>query len=63
MEFTKNNLFLFVMFVLVLSIEAHIGEFDEVWRKRAEKAKKAARHAYHPNPKIVADHLNNQVDK
>lgn len=51
------------MFVLVLSIEAHIGEFDEVWRKRAQQAKKAARHAYHPNPKIVADHLNNQVDK
>ncbi|KAK4362447.1 hypothetical protein RND71_017688 [Anisodus tanguticus] len=64
MGFTKHNLFLlFVLFVLVVSIEAHIREFDEVWRKREQQAKKAARHAYHPNPKIVANHLNNRVDK
>ncbi|MCD7455431.1 putative pectate lyase P59 [Datura stramonium] len=64
MGFTKRNLFLFfVLVVLVVSIEAHIKNFDEVWKKRAQQAKKAARHAYHPNPKIVADHLNHQVDK
>ncbi|XP_060204685.1 probable pectate lyase P59 isoform X2 [Lycium barbarum] len=64
MRFTKHNLFLFfLVVVLVVSIEAHIGEYDEIWRKRAQQAKKAARHAYHPNPKIVANHLNNQVDK
>lgn len=61
---TKRNLLLFfVLIVVAVSIEGHIKEFDEVWEKRAQQAKKAALHAYHPNPKSVADHLNYQVDK
>ncbi|KAM3381062.1 putative pectate lyase P59 [Capsicum galapagoense] len=64
MGFTKHNMFLFfVLVVLVVSIEAHIREFDEVWRQRAQQAKVAARQAYNPNPKIVTNHLNSQVHR
>ncbi|KAG5536696.1 hypothetical protein RHGRI_024201 [Rhododendron griersonianum] len=64
MEAVKlRGLFLVLVFVTVSTIEAHIVDFDEVWKQRAEEAKKAARRAYHPNPLKVTDHFNKHVHK
>lgn len=47
---------LFVLFftfaAIIPTLTAHIGDFDEVWQKRAEEAKKAALEA---NSRIPAD--------
>ncbi|KAF8010848.1 hypothetical protein BT93_J1482 [Corymbia citriodora subsp. variegata] len=48
---------------LVPSLEAHIGEFDDYWQKRAEKAQKAALEAYSPDPENVTSHFNLRVHK
>lgn len=47
--------------VLVQSLEAHIGEFDEYWQKRAEEARKDALEAYNPDPENVTAHFNSRV--
>ncbi|KAH0662944.1 hypothetical protein KY290_028892 [Solanum tuberosum] len=43
------------------SIEANIGEFDEVWRTRATQANKNAKESYNPHPEKVAANLNKHV--
>lgn len=48
---------------LVPSFEAHIGEFDEYWKKRAEEAQKDALEAYHPDPQNVTAHFNSRVHR
>ncbi|XP_034706232.1 pectate lyase-like [Vitis riparia] len=53
----------FAFAVLAPSIRAHIGEFDEVWQKRAEEAQKAALEAYQPNPEEVTNQFNKNVRK
>ncbi|XP_073147341.1 probable pectate lyase P59 isoform X2 [Henckelia pumila] len=40
---------------------ATANDADEVWQERAAAAKKAARHAYQPDPKLVTDSLNKHV--
>lgn len=59
----KNRLIFFVLVTLVLSIEANISEFDEVWQTRATQAKKTAQDSYNPHPETVADNLNKHVHK
>lgn len=49
--------------VLVPSLEAHIGEFDEYWQKRAEEAQKEALEAYFPDPVNVTAHFNSRVHR
>ncbi|XP_030447198.1 pectate lyase-like [Syzygium oleosum] len=49
--------------VLVPSLEAHIGEFDEYWQKRAEEAQKDALEAYNPDPENVTAHFNSRVHR
>ncbi|XP_059645211.1 pectate lyase-like [Cornus florida] len=61
--FKLNLLFLVSFVVMVSTIEANIGHFDEVWQKRAQEAKKTAREAYHPNPEDVMNHFNGNVHK
>ncbi|KAF8399421.1 hypothetical protein HHK36_015286 [Tetracentron sinense] len=67
MEAVKPGLFIFFFFfssaVIIPTLRAHIGDFDEVWQKRAEEAKKAALEAYDPNPDEVTNHFNTHVDK
>lgn len=53
--------FVFVFVVLVPVLGANIAEVDEVWRRRAEEAKKNAFEAYHPNPEQVIVELNEHV--
>ncbi|XP_030531087.2 pectate lyase-like [Rhodamnia argentea] len=48
---------------LVPCLEAHIGEFDEYWKKRADEAQKHALDAYHPNPENVTAHFNSRVHR
>lgn len=61
-KFSSLLLLSFLAFaVLAPAIRAHIGEFDEVWQKRAEQAQKAALDAYHPNPEEVANQFNKNV--
>lgn len=60
----KNRLSFFVILgTLVFSIEANIGEFDEVWRTRATQANKNAKEYYDPHPEKVADNLNKHVHR
>ncbi|XP_021904803.1 pectate lyase-like [Carica papaya] len=55
-------LFLFtIIFGVIPSLKGHIGEYDDVWQKRAEEAKKASMDAYHPNPEEITFKLNEQV--
>jgi pectate lyase len=56
-------LFVVTFFVIVPTLRAHIADFDEVWQKRAEEAKKAAMDAYNPNPEKVAENFNKRVHK
>ncbi|KAK3035675.1 hypothetical protein RJ639_032547 [Escallonia herrerae] len=52
----------FAAAVMVSStVEVPTADSDEVWLKRAEDAKKAARVAYNPNPQEVLDHFNTHV--
>lgn len=57
----------FILFVVVGWIlpvlNANIGEWDEVWRRRAEDAWNRTLQAYHPNPQNVVDHLNVHVNR
>lgn len=64
MEATKLALLVVCAFVAILpTLGAHIADFDEDWKKRAEEARKATLEAYHPNPYNVTDHLNHEVHK
>ncbi|KAH0664330.1 hypothetical protein KY284_029261 [Solanum tuberosum] len=49
--------------LMVFSIEANIGEFDEVWRTRATQANKNAKESYNPHPEKVAANLNKHVHR
>ncbi|KAK6787684.1 hypothetical protein RDI58_016209 [Solanum bulbocastanum] len=60
----RNRLSFFVILcTLVFSIEANIGEFDEVWRTRATQANKNAKESYNPHPEKVAANLNKHVHR
>lgn len=64
MEAVKPRLLLlFAFVVLIPTLKANIAEYDEVWQKRAEDAKEAAREAYQPNPEEVTHDFNKQVHK
>lgn len=39
-------------------LNAHIGEWDEVWQKRAEEARNRTIETYEPIPEHVVAHLN-----
>ncbi|GLT36134.1 hypothetical protein SLA2020_105360 [Shorea laevis] len=56
-------IFFFNIATLIPSLRADIGEFDEVWQKRAEEAWKNALQAYNPHPEEVTSSLNNHVNK
>ncbi|KAF6159948.1 hypothetical protein GIB67_033032 [Kingdonia uniflora] len=56
-----NLLFFLVFFSFGLVIQAHIGDFDDVWKQRAEEASKVAQEAFHPDPEEVTEHLNHHV--
>ncbi|KAG8388669.1 hypothetical protein BUALT_Bualt02G0149400 [Buddleja alternifolia] len=58
----RYSLVFLIFFVVVFTTEANNAELDnEVWQKRAKEAKKAARHAYQPNPWAVSNNLNKHV--
>lgn len=42
-------------------VNGNIGDFDEVWKQRAEEAKKSAQNAYKPDPHNVTQELNYHV--
>ncbi|XP_038894610.1 pectate lyase-like isoform X2 [Benincasa hispida] len=51
-------------FVMIFpTLKANIADFDEVWQKRAEEAKKASFEAYQPHPEEVTSNFNKQVHK
>lgn len=51
-------------FVMIFpTLNANIANFDEVWQKRAEEAKKAAYEAYQPHPEEVTNNFNQQVHR
>uniref|UniRef100_A0A2N9FAB7 Pectate lyase n=1 Tax=Fagus sylvatica TaxID=28930 RepID=A0A2N9FAB7_FAGSY len=61
---TKLGLIFCVSFaVLIPSLWANIAEFDDYWQQRADKAKKAALEAYHPNPEEVTEQINTHVNE
>ncbi|XP_027099313.1 pectate lyase [Coffea arabica] len=46
-----------------IEADAHIGEFDDFLRKRAEDALQASLRAYNPDPEAVTDNFTRQVGK
>ena len=60
----KTCILLLILTLVVITpiTTANIGEFDEVWQKRAEEAQKEALKAYEPNPEIVTQEFNNEVN-
>lgn len=64
MEAIKLGLLIFCTLLAIFpTLNAHIADFDEVWQRREEEAKKAAVKAYQQNPEEVTDHFNDQVHK
>jgi len=60
-----ENKALVVAFFLACGLalaQAHIAEFDEYWKSRAEQAQKNAFEAYTANPEEVTNQLNNDVE-
>ncbi|KAJ8649921.1 hypothetical protein MRB53_002944 [Persea americana] len=53
--------FCFFFLILVQTLQAHIVEWDEVWKQRAKDAHESALAAYDPNPDLVTKHLNSEV--
>ncbi|KAL0431695.1 UNVERIFIED_CONTAM: putative pectate lyase P59 [Sesamum radiatum] len=66
MEGTKIN-WLPILFFVVASIlpvlRANIGEYDEVWRRRAAEAYNRTLQAYEPDPLKVVMHFNKNVHR
>lgn len=56
-----------VLFVTLAALNptilGHIGEFDEVWQKRAAQAWEHALRTYEPDPTNVTDALNHKVHR
>lgn len=64
MELTRLNLvFLISLASLIPRLSANIAEYDEVWRRRAEEARKATVESYHPDPLSVLNDLNMHFQK
>lgn len=64
MEASMHRMILVVLnVVLFATAEANIGEYDEVWEKRAKDANKTFHEAYNPNPEDVIHHINHHVHK
>ncbi|CAH9103561.1 unnamed protein product [Cuscuta europaea] len=56
-------LFVALTSIIVPSILGHIGEFDEVWRRRAAEAWENALKTYEPDPYNVTAAFNSHVQK
>ncbi|GAB2289586.1 hypothetical protein Dimus_023895 [Dionaea muscipula] len=56
-------LVIFVSSILPSHTRAHIADFDEHWKQRAEEAMKHVEEAYHHNPYDVTDHFDHNVTK
>lgn len=60
-NFIYLSLLLFSTFFV--AINGHIGEFDEVWRRRAQEADEWAQKAYKPDPMNVTFAFAKQTKK
>nr|GMC92396.1 probable pectate lyase P59 [Ipomoea batatas] len=54
-------LFVVTLAAIIPATVGHIGEFDEVWRRRAAEAWEHAQQAYEPNPHNISSALNLEV--
>ena len=63
MKDAKPKLLVLSLFLAAIfpTLRAKIADFDEVWQKRAEDAKKASLEAYNPHPERVTQNFNKQV--
>ena len=61
------NIKLYVLFFFLtcatILVDAHIAEFDDYWKVRAEQAQKDALQAFTPNPEEVTEQLNTNVEQ
>merc|ERR1712183_670370 len=65
-EVNKNvvPLLFFLSFAVIIpTLHAHIAEFDDYWKLRAEQARKDALEAYHPQPEEITNNFNSHVNK
>ncbi|GMY26063.1 putative pectate lyase p59 [Fagus crenata] len=65
-EVNKNVVLLlfFVSFAVIIpTLHAHIAEFDDYWKLRAEQARKDALEAYNPQPEEITSNFNYHVNK
>lgn len=57
---SKFIVFYFLAFS-VFYVNAHIAEFDEYWKHKADQAQKNSLDAYDPHPELVTEQLNDDV--
>ncbi|KAJ1438963.1 Pectin lyase fold/virulence factor [Sesbania bispinosa] len=65
MEANKLRLLFFCVLFLAIfpTLRANMAQFDQIWLKRSQEAKKAAQQAFKTNPEEVADDFNKHVNK
>ncbi|PKA53813.1 Pectate lyase [Apostasia shenzhenica] len=54
----ENLAVFFLLVVFAAAARAHIGDFDEHWRQRADAARAKAQESYNPDPLAVTTELN-----
>lgn len=62
---SRPRFFLFYLLFLASAAfsNAHIGDFDEYWQKKAETARDRAQGSYNPDPESVTQSFNEAVSK
>lgn len=58
----RTNLFVFFILAFAVYVNAHIAEFDDYWKSRADEAQKVALDAFNPHPEEVTEQLTDDVD-
>lgn len=59
---THISFLLFFVFFAV-TVGAHVAEFDDYWKSRAEEARNTSIDAYNPDPYEVNNNLNMKVEE
>lgn len=56
-----TNFFVFLVLAFAVYVNAHIAEFDDYWKSRADEAQKIAHDAFNPHPEEVTEQINDDV--
>ncbi|GAA0161577.1 hypothetical protein LIER_39259 [Lithospermum erythrorhizon] len=60
----KSKLFMIILIsfgVIIPTLMAHVAEYDEYWRRRAQESLNNTLKAYHPEPENITASMNMAV--